>query len=72
MLSSRGTAIGEFVEKNDIGWNIDYSAEEIRKVIHGILNNPKLLQEKRDNCKMAKGSNLWTSRARQVEEGLLK
>ena len=72
VLSSRGTAIGEFVEKNDIGWNIDYSAEEIRKVIHGILNNPKLLQEKRDNCKMAKGSNLWTSRARQVEEGLLK
>ncbi|MBQ7059498.1 MAG: hypothetical protein IJM83_09415 [Firmicutes bacterium] len=72
VLSSKGTAIGEFVERSNIGWNINYSAEEIRKVVCAIKEDPGLLQEKRDNCKTVKQSQLWTVRARQVEEGLLK
>ena len=70
MLSTKGTSIGEFVEENDIGWNIEYKAEDIKKVLQGVLSNPQILTEKRNKCLIAKNNNLWTTRANQVVKDL--
>ena len=70
VLSTQGMAIGDFVEKNNIGWSIGYDVREITKVLKDILENPYLLEEKRKNCARVKKDNLWISRARTVAEDL--
>ncbi|MBR0267199.1 MAG: glycosyltransferase family 1 protein [Clostridia bacterium] len=72
VMSTKGTAIGSFVEKNDIGWNIAYSAKAIQRVFREIFEDPALLPQKRRNCKYAKAENLWTCRAEQVVRDLVK
>ena len=66
VLSTKGTAIGNFVEKNGIGWNIQCEATEIAKIFRQVLNKPLELETKRYNCSVTKQKNLWTSRAKQV------
>ena len=65
-LSTKGTAIGSFVEENGIGWNIDFNAGKIAETLKSVIDDPKELEEKRYNCRRVKAENLWTSRARQV------
>ena len=66
VLSTCGTAIGTFVEENNIGWNIEFDANTISTLLKMILSNPHLLTEKIENCKKVKMTNLWTSRAQKV------
>lgn len=70
VLSTVGTAIGEFVEKNDIGWNIEFNADTIAEVLESIIKDPSILDKKRRNCAETKKKNLWTSRAEQVVQDL--
>ncbi len=70
VLSTKGTSIGQFAEDQGLGWNIAYSADEISQVFREILTNPLLLMEKRQHCANAKKSNLWKSRAKEVEKDL--
>ena len=72
VMSTYGTAIGAFVEKNDIGWNIACSAKAIQRVFREIFEDPALLPRKRQNCRAAKAENLWTCRAQQVAKDLAK
>ena len=72
VLSTKGTAIGIFVEKNDIGWNIACSAKAIQRVFKEIFEDPALLSRMRKNCRAAKAENLWTCRAEQVVKDLVK
>jgi len=71
VLSTKGTAIGNFVERYDIGWNIAYSAKAIQRVFKEIFEDPALLSRMRKNCKAAKAENLWTCRAEQVAKDLV-
>lgn len=70
VLSTRGTAIGRFVEESGIGWNIDFSAAEIRRTLEEIIQSPAALCEKERACAAAKKVNLWRSRAEQVAREL--
>ena len=70
VVSTKGTGIGNFVEQNDIGWNIEFSAVAIEKVLQDVIARPELLHEKAKNCKYVKLANLWTCRAKQVAEDL--
>ena len=70
VLSTKGNAIGDFVEENQIGWNIDFDADEISKTLKMIIDDPKLLEEKRKNCAEVKKVNLWMTRAQQVVDDL--
>ena len=70
MISTRDTAIGSFVEENDIGWSIDYSAEAAEKLLREILQDPSVLDKKRKNCRKVKKDNLWSVRARKVADDL--
>ena len=70
VLSTKGTAIGNFAEENGLGWNIEYSEEEISGVLKRILDDPSEIGEKINNCKEAKKRNLWTTRAQKVADDL--
>ena len=70
VFSTKGTAIGDFVEDNDIGWNIKFDADTISQTIQTIIDNPSLLYKKTENCISTKRNNLWISRAKQVESDL--
>lgn len=70
VLSTKGTAIGRFVEESGIGWNIEFNADEIAKALKNILENPDLLIKKEQACREVKQSNLWESRAEQVVKDL--
>lgn len=71
VIASEETAIGDFVEKNNIGWTIEYSAEEIKFLLSNIMKEKRILSEKKANCIKARTENLWTCRAKQVEEELM-
>lgn len=70
VMASRETAIGDFVENNNIGWTIEYSAEEIKALLSGIMTDGKALGEKKASCIRARENNLWTRRATKVSEEL--
>ncbi len=70
VISTKGTAIGEFVEKNAIGWNIDFDAAEIRNVLDAVRKDPSVLDTIRENCSRVKRENLWTCRAETVAADL--
>lgn len=70
VLATKGTAIGDFIEKFNIGWVIDYDANEIKKVLHSLLNNRNMIEEKRLACIRAKEENTWMMRAKKVAKDL--
>lgn len=70
VLSTAGTAIGAFVEQNDIGWNLDFDAKEIALLLRHIIEQPEALEKKKRNCQIVKQTNLWITRASKVANEL--
>ncbi len=72
MIVSRGTAMGDFVERNKIGWNIIYDADSLRNVFMRLLAHPSEVNEKRDAiCQIAK-EHTWKARADKARKVLLE
>ncbi len=70
VLVTRGTAIGDFVEKNDTGWVLDYNRDAIKKQIRELVDFPELISKKRENCLKVREQNTWEVRAKKVEDDL--
>ncbi len=70
VIATEGTAIGDFARESGFGWSLPFQADAIRALLEEILADPKLLTEKRRKARTLAPMNLWTSRARQVEEEL--
>lgn len=66
ILANKGTATGEFVQKNDIGWNIEYSTDKLIDTLTYLKNNKNLLIEKRVNIEKIIEKNTWEARAKKV------
>ena len=72
IIATCGSAAGEFVELNDIGWNISYNDNSLEKLLAKILKDRKLLIEKRNNLASALQRNTWKARAAHVIDDLTK
>ena len=70
VISTAGSGIGQLVEENDIGWNVNFDHREVSEVFRKIIDDPGILKEKKANCARAKKINLWTVRAQQVANDL--
>ena len=70
VMATKGTAIGRFVEENDIGWCIPFTAEAIQATMERLIAHPEEIAEKRRNCGTVKGENLWKTRAQTVADEL--
>lgn len=71
IIASSNTYAGEFVEKNDIGWTIAYDDASISKLLEYIINNPKEVLEKKNNCIRVAEENTWLKRAVKVKNDLM-
>ena len=70
VIATQGSAAGDFVEQNDIGWNIGYDRNELEELLNQINTNRNLLEEKRGNLETALMKNSWKARAEQVIQDL--
>lgn len=70
VIATKGSAAGDFVEKNDIGWNISYKRTELEQLLRKIGSDRTLLEEKKENLKIAIVDNSWQARAEQVAHDL--
>ena len=71
IIATSNTFAGDFVEKNDIGWSIEYSEIAIIKLLNNLQKNFNEVITKADNCIKIAADNTWLARARQVEFDLL-
>jgi hypothetical protein len=70
ILSNIETATGDFVEKNNIGWNVEYSKEKLISCLKAIQNSPEELERKKKNVEAILQDNTWEARARKVASDL--
>ncbi len=68
IIASQGTAVGNFVEKNNIGWTIPYNSEALTKLLRDINNNRELISEKENNILKKYNDNTWSARVKKVEK----
>jgi len=73
ILAVKGTAVGTFVEKHQIGWSVPYELEAIKDfllTLEGNFNDQKKSKMLANMQKVAKFST-WTARAESVAKSLL-
>lgn len=70
MLATKGSSVGEFVEKHGLGWTLKNTSDSISELLETITRHPEVLDEKRSCCSKEIENNTWRSRAQQVAEDL--
>lgn len=70
VIVTENTAAGEFVTGNSTGWSIEYSGEELAKLLTALHKDPSLIGEKREALMEAIDENRWASRAQKVADDL--
>ncbi len=66
IIAVKGTCVADFVEKNNIGWVINYSENELENLIQFLNENPIEIVNKRNNIQGIIKSNTWIARAEEV------
>lgn len=72
ILSVEGSAVGNFVEKNDIGWVLPYSSYELKNLLIKLFEDKSEIEAKTINTKEIISQNTWTARSTKVKEDLSK
>jgi len=70
IIAVKGTAVGSFVEENNIGWAIEYNEKTLEHLLAEIQNNPNIIEEKIENIEKIIPLNTWEARAEQVVKDL--
>ena len=70
VLVTKGIEFADFVVSNNIGWEVNNSAEEISNLLTHLIDCPDELEEKMECCKDAKHKNTWMQRANKVAKDL--
>ena len=70
IISTKGTAAGDFVEKEDIGWNIKYNQKEIVDLLNYLNENRLDIVKKHKNMIEVIGNHTWDNRALKVQGDL--
>ncbi|MEG0371692.1 MAG: glycosyltransferase [Clostridium sp.] len=72
LLSTKNTSMGNTVENYGIGYNIEYSVEELVKLFNELKNDKSLLNEKINKIEEIFDNHTWEARARKVARDLSK
>jgi len=72
IIAIKNTAAGEFVEKNNVGWTVDYDEFRLSQLLQMINGNRKQLLEKKKFVYRVAEENSWNSRVEKVNSILLK
>ncbi|WP_440067796.1 hypothetical protein [Tenacibaculum discolor] len=71
IIAVKGTAVGDFVELNNIGWTIPYEEIALKDLLLFIERNSLEIQNKIKNIRDIANNHTWEARARQVEADLI-
>jgi len=70
VIASIGTLAGQFVEENDIGWNIEYDEAELKDLFVSLDSARDEIFAKKQNIVKIKQQHTWEARALQVQKDL--
>nr|WP_264472834.1 glycosyltransferase family 1 protein [Extibacter muris] len=70
VIATKGSAAGDFVKENDVGWSIEFDEDVLADLLTEINGNRSMLLQKKSIMKNALESNTWEERAKQVIRGL--
>lgn len=66
VIGVQGTAAGNFISKNDIGWSIPYDINSVEELLRRIRDRPEEIHQKAQNIKRIINDHTWEARARKV------
>ncbi len=72
ILTVEKTAVGDFVEKHNIGWSLPYSSYELKLLLNRLYENRTEIDEKKKNTQEIIHKHTWKARALKVKEDLTK
>lgn len=72
VIVTKGSEAGDFVEKNDIGWSVEYNEEALSETLNIIAKRWDMIREKHLNSIQCLDENTWQARARQVALDLVQ
>ena len=72
MLAVSGSAMGEFVEENDLGWTINHDEESLKTLLNQIANNFNWLNIKQAEVFKISSEHTWEARAKKVVQDLVQ
>lgn len=70
IIAVKNTAVGDFIEANNIGWVINYNEKELKELIFDLQKNSYKIKEKIKNIEKIIPKNTWEARASQIEKEL--
>lgn len=70
IIATIGTAAGDFVKENNIGWAIEYDEKSIFDLVNKIQKNRNQIKEKVENFDKVIELNTWEERAKKVAKDL--
>lgn len=70
MIGIKGTASGDFIENNDIGWTVDYNIDALKKCIANIISSPNIIVDIEEREKRVLMEHTWEIRAKKVIKNL--
>lgn len=70
VIASNGTAVGDFVIKENTGWTIDYSVDSLKQLLLGLLGDQSDILEKKKIIQKVNKKHTWVQRAKKVERDL--
>ena len=66
IIASKDTLVGDFVEKENIGWSVEYNKEAIASILRKIANNPNMRNDLQENIDRVSMQHSWEKRLQQV------
>jgi glycosyltransferase involved in cell wall biosynthesis len=69
IITSKGTAVSEFVEKNKIGYHINYDSSSLKLFLNNLPSEAEY-EKIVDNMIKIKKQNLWETRAKKIVDEL--
>ena len=70
IIATKNTAAGKFVEKNNVGWTVEYDTEEIANLLERLRDNKNEIESIKEIEISVIEKNLWRERARKVANDL--
>lgn len=70
IITTKGTAAGDFVEQNGFGWALTPESDALEKLVWDLRINPEKILEKRKKILESRRYHTWAVRARQVVKAL--
>lgn len=70
IIATSGTAVGDFVKTNDVGWTIDYEEKQLFDLLKTIKEKSEELIKKQQNIIKFAPEITWKNRAKRVNKDL--